>query len=115
MKLIQVVNARKALMEALSGQKLSFSLSYKIAKFMEFTDEDNKFFAENFRKTAEEHGTIDGDTYKIPTDKIDEFNKKIEELGNTEVDVRLEFTEADFSALNVTVEQATYLMPLIDK
>lgn len=94
MKLSKVINSIEGLNQ-LAKTKLPVSLGFRISTAINNLNP----LIENYYKTRNEllkkHGkeVIEKDKptgrYDIPKEKVDEFNKELEELNDTEIDVKL--------------------------
>lgn len=113
MKIVELLQARKVLTEH-SSVPLPSVLAYKIMKVLKGTDDDQTFFEEKYRDIIEKYakrsddGKIEnnGGAITIVPDKIDECQKAITDLNNTDVVLsNIKFSLAELAPLNFTVEE----------
>lgn len=86
--------ATKESMRSLCQERVSPRLAYKFMKFLSKIETEERFYNTKMREIIETYGERDdkggfvfvGDGIKIVKDKIDECNKKIADLSETEVD-----------------------------
>jgi dissimilatory sulfite reductase (desulfoviridin) alpha/beta subunit len=97
-------------------------VAYKLMKFLKSIENDTAFYDSKLVEIAQECAEKDGDKIKITEngelivakDKISEWNNKIVDLGNIEIEVRLpSFNIEDFSECNFTLEELSILEFLI--
>lgn len=85
------------ILQRISGDRLPVKISYAISKNMNLLKDDAVFYEEERVKLSEEYVQRDknnnpipsdnGNGYKIMEGKNEEFNKKLTELSNTEVEI----------------------------
>ena len=110
----------------LTSQKLPFALAYKFSKLATKLDEHARFYNENLQKLIEEYAEKDEDGQikideknqggiLIKTDLIEDFQNKVSELQNVEIEYDLPtFTFSDFEdKIELTTKEVYTLMPVI--
>lgn len=122
MKLIEVLNARKVIASK-AQVKVNFGTSYKFMKFIEATNEDEKFYNEKRAELIKTYATKDDkgefvikdDKYQFTDENFAEINKQLNELGATEVEVsdKMKFTEQELDKMEFTIEEVSLIYPLI--
>ena len=88
MKLGKVVGALPAL-QKLAAEKLTAKALYRVSKTLSRLDKEIEFFNTGHRKIVEELGEkVEGKegTYDIPAANREEFNKRMSELTDVEID-----------------------------
>lgn len=123
MKLIDVINARRVIINKASVKGISFGTSFKFMKFMKATDDDQKFYEEKRNEliekfaTKDENGTpiYEGDRYSFTDENFKEVNKQLVELAGTEVEISesLKFTEQELDKMEFTIEEVSAIYDLI--
>ena len=123
MKLIDVINARRVIINKASVKGISFGTSFKFMKFMKATDDDQKFYEEKRNEliekfaTKDENGTpiYEDDRYSFTDEKFKEVNKQLAELAETEVEISesLKFTEQELDKMEFTIEEVAAIYDLI--
>lgn len=116
MELIKVINARKVLDSLSEREDIGAHLAYWMTKFVVKTQNEHEFYASEIRKLFEKYGTIakeDGDTLRIPSEKVEEFNNAVEILSKTDVEEpNIRFSLSELSAeLKLSMKQ---MYPLLD-
>lgn len=116
MKLIEVVNARKALVEVTKESKLPFPIAYKITKFFKATNDDEVFYNEKISELFKQYGEDNGEgQILIPKEKVKEVNELAQELADTEVENSINFSADEFGSVNISVQECAALLPLIEE
>ena len=124
MKLINIYNARTVIETLADCKDISFSTAYWMAKFIERTHADNEFFVSEMSKLlgkyaeTDENGeyVTDGTNIKLKPDCVEEFNRRSEELQNTEVDdPNIRFKYSQLEDIKLSMKQIYPLMPFIDE
>ena len=123
MKLIDVINARRVIINKASVKGISFGTSFKFMKFMKATDDDQKFYEEKRNEliekfaTKDENGTpiYEDDRYSFTDENFKEVNKQLAELAETEVEISesLKFTEQELDKMEFTIEEVSAIYDLI--
>lgn len=123
MKLIDVINARRVIINKASVKGISFGTSFKFMKFMKATDDDQKFYEEKRNEliekfaTKDENGTpiYEDDRYSFTDENFKEVNKQLVELSETEVEISesLKFTEQELDKMEFTIEEVAAIYDLI--
>lgn len=123
MKLIDVINARRVIINKASVKGISFGTSFKFMKFMKATDDDQKFYEEKRNEliekfaTKDENGTpiYEDDRYSFTDENFKEVNKQLVELSETEVEISesLKFTEQELDKMEFTIEEVSAIYDLI--
>lgn len=109
MTLANIINARRAL--AFLNESMDFATAYKIAKFIDKTDSEQKFFDQQTRDILDKYK--EGDT--IPDEKVADANKEIELVTSTEVeDPGIRFAIEDFKGVKLTPAQAFQLLSFME-
>lgn len=113
MTLLQVMTARKALNDVAADKKLPFKIQYAIAMFLKGTDENEKFWNEQVQQVVAEYGNEDG---TIPAEKIEDANKKLNELSEIEASVPMfKMTAEQLEAIDaITLQQVYAILPFIE-
>ena len=99
-------------------------VTYKVMKFLKSIESDVAFYNNKLTEIAQECAEKDGDKIKtdengnliLANDKISEWNDKIADLANIEIEVPLpSFKLEDFNECNFTLEELSILEPLISE
>ena len=115
--LIQIKNIFKPDMEFKDIQ-----VGYKVMKFLKSIENDTNFYDTKLTEIAQECAEKDGDKIKttengnlfLAKDKISEWNDKIADLADIDIEVTLpSFKLEDFSQCNFNLEELSILEPLI--
>lgn len=97
-------------------------VGYKVMKFLKSIENDVNFYNSKLAEIAQECAEKDGDKIKttengnlvLAKDKISEWNDKIADLVNIDIEVTLpSFKLEDFSQCNFNLEELSILEPLI--
>ena len=97
-------------------------VGYKVMKFLKSIENDTNFYNTKLTEIVEECAEKDGDKIKtakngnliLAKDKISEWNSKIADLANIEVEVNLpSFKLEDFAECDFTLEELSILEFLI--
>ncbi len=113
MKLKNILQIRKVI-ENHKQDKMATNLAYKFVKFLKASDKEETFYDNQITLLFDEYsqknedGTIknDGQSIFIVPELIDEFNKKLAELQDTEVDKpEISFTLKELENLSFTVDE----------
>ena len=117
--LIQINNIFKPNMEFENIQ-----VGYKIMKFLKSIESDVAFYNNKLSEIAQECAEKDGDKLKMNKngnlillkEKIEEWNKKVADLANVEIEVNLpSFKLEDFTKCSFNLEELSILELLISE
>ncbi len=118
MKLIDLMNSETALIK-LYSMELPISLSFKIKMNIKEIKPVLQDFKEKRLEIFKKYGTQKGNSYELPKDMPEEFNKalkKLDELGNTEIELQLQAISLDdFKDVKITpelLEKIEYMLVL---
>ena len=99
-------------------------VGYKVMKFLKSIESDTAFYDTKLTEIAQECAEKEGDKIKttengnivLAKDKIFEWNNKVADLANVEIDVNLpSFKLEDFNECDFTLEELSILEPLISE
>ena len=124
MKLIEVLNARKVIASKAQAKGAGFRTLLKFTKFINATEEDEKFYNEKRAEliktyaTKDENGefVIKNNQYQFTDENWNTINEKFAELNTTEVDVSddLKFETSELEKIEgFTLEEVSLIYPLI--
>lgn len=122
MKIINLIQIRNIFKPDMKFKDIQ--VGYKVMKFLKSIENDASFYDSKLIEIAKECAEKDGDKIKtdergnliIANDKISEWDSKIVDLGNIEVEVKLpSFKLEDFSECGFTLEELSILEPLISE
>lgn len=122
MKLINLIQIKNTFKPDMKFKDIQ--VGYKVMKFLKSIESDTIFYDTKLTEIAQECAEKDGDKIKttengnivLAKDKISEWNNKIANLADVEVDVTLpSFKLEDFSECNFTLEELSILEPLISE
>ena len=109
MTLGDVINARRVLSSI--SEPVEFATAYKIAKFIDATETEQKLFDEKGKEILEKY-QVDG---VIPSDKENEADAEFNTLALTEVEKpSTKFVVDDFKGLKITSVQAFILLKFME-
>lgn len=125
MKMYQVLEFQKLYTE-LKDRSMPFKTVRKFSKLFSRLEEEVTFYQENFKKLVDEYSEKDeegnpvlldnGQGVKIKEDLITECNMKVDELNNLDVEITdIKFNEEEFENLNLTIGEASFLIPFIEE
>lgn len=118
MKLVKIVDARQVLEGLSEKDNISAHLAYWMAKFVSRTKEEHTFYVREMQKLFNSFATKKPDgTVLIPNEKVDEFNKAVEALDETDVEdpgIRFNLSELS-SELKLSMKQIFPLLDFIDE
>lgn len=117
MELIKVVNAKKVLESMADKEDIGAHLSYWMTRFVVKAQHEHDFYLSETRKLISKYAETDEDgSVRIPTDKIEEFNNAVEELGKTDVEApNIKFALSEISSeLKLSMKQMYSLLDFID-
>lgn len=124
MKLIEVLNARKVIASKAQATGAGFRTLLKFKKFINATEEDEKFYNEKRAELIKTYATKDdkgefvikNDQYQFTDENWNAINEKFAELNTTEVDVSddLKFETSELEKIEgFTLEEVSLIYPLI--
>lgn len=118
-----IFNAVPALRE-ISSKEFPGSTTFKIARLIRELDKEIQLFEEERMKIANKYGEKDEEgnlipqengIIKISEDKIQECNKELQALFETQVEINANKLSADiFDTIEMTPTQAMNLEPIVD-
>ena len=122
MKLINLIQIKNIFKPNMKFKDIQ--VGYKVMKFLKSIESDTAFYDTKLAEIAQECAEKDGDKIKttdngnlvLAKDKISEWNNKVADLANVEIDVNLpSFNLEDFNECNFTLEELSILEPLISE
>lgn len=122
MKLINLIQIKNVFKPDMKFRDIQ--VCYKVIKFLKSIENDIIFYDTKLTEIAQECAEKDGDKIKttenghlvLAKDKITEWNSKITDLADMEIDVILpSFKLEDFNECNFTLEELSILEPLISE
>ncbi len=122
MKLINLIHIKSIFKPDMKFKDIQ--IGYKVMKFLKSIENDTSFYDTKLTEIAQECAEKDGDKIKttesgnlvLAKDKISEWNSKIGDLANLEIEVNLpSFKLEDFTECNFTLEELSILEPLISE
>ena len=122
MKLIDLIQIKNIFKPDMKFKDIQ--VGYKVMKFLKSIESDTTFYNTKLTEIAQECAEKDGDKIKttengnlvLAKDKISEWNSKVSDLSNIEVEVALpSFKLEDFSECNFSLEELSKLEPLISE
>ena len=122
MKLINLIQIKNIFKPDMKFKDIQ--VGYKIMKFLKSIEIDTTFYDTKLTEIAQECAEKDGDKIKttengnlvLSKDKISDWNNKIADLANIEVEVNLpSFKLGDFNECNFTLEELSVLESLISE
>lgn len=122
MKLINLIQIKNVFKPDMKFKDIQ--VGYKVMKFLKSIENDTNFYDTKLTEIAQECAEKDGDKIKttengnlvLAKDKISEWNDKIADLANIEIEVTLpSFKLEDFSECNFTLEELSILEILISE
>lgn len=122
MKLINLIQTKNIFKPNMKFKDIQ--VGYKVMKFLKSIENDIEFYNTKLIEIAQECAEKDGDKIKtdengnliLAKDKITEWNSKIVDLGNVEIEVNLpSFKLENFNDCNFTLEELSILEPLISE
>lgn len=120
MKLINLVKINNIFKPDMKFKDIQ--VGYKVMKFLKSIENDVSFYNSKLTEIAQDCAEKDGDKIKttdngnlvLAKDKITEWNDKIEDLADIDIEVTLpSFKLKDFNECNFTLEELSILEPLI--
>lgn len=122
MKLINLIQIKNIFKPDMKFEDIQ--VGYKIMKFLKSIENDTTFYDVKLTEIAHECAEKDGDEIKtsengnliLAKDKISEWNSKIADLANIEIEISLpSFKLEDFTECDFTLEELSILEPLISE
>lgn len=122
MKLINLIQIKSVFKPDMKFKDIQ--VGYKIMKFLKSIENDIDFYNMKLSEIAQECAEKEGDTIKttqkgnivLSKDKIAEWNDKVSDLANIEIEVLLPtFTLEDFDGCDFTLEELSTLESLISE
>ena len=122
MKLINLIKIKNIFKPDMKFKDIQ--VGYKIMKFLKSIESDTAFYDTKLVEIAQECAEKDEDGIKtdergnliLAKDKISEWNSKIEDLANIEVEVAIpSFKLEDFNECNFNLEELSILESLISE
>ena len=122
MKIINLIQIRNIFKPDMKFKDIQ--VTYKVMKFLKSIENDIVFYDTKLTEIAQECAEKDGDKIKttenggivLSKDKIEEWNSKVKDLANVEIEVTLPiFKLEDFVECNFTLEELSMLEPLISE
>lgn len=122
MKLINLIQIKNVFKPDMKFEDIK--VTYKVMKFLKSIENDTTFYDTKLTEIAQECVEKDGDKIKttengnpvLAKDKISEWNSKVSDLANIEIEVNLpSFKLEDFSQCNFNLEELSILEPLISE
>lgn len=120
MKLINLIQIKNIFKPDMKFKDIQ--VGYKVMKFLKSIENDVNFYNSKLTEIAQDCAEKDGDKIKttengnlvLAKDKITEWNDKIEDLANIDIEVTLpSFKLEDFSQCNFNLEELSILESLI--
>ena len=120
MKLINLIQIKNIFKPDMKFKDIQ--VGYKVMKFLKSIENDVNFYNSKLTEIAQDCAEKDGEKIKttengnlvLAKDKITEWNDKIEDLANIDIEVTLpSFKLEDFSQCNFNLEELSILEPLI--
>ena len=122
MKLINLVQLKNIFKPDMQFKNIQ--VGYKVMKFLRSIESDTTFYDTKLTEIAQECAEKDGDKIKttengniiLSKDKISDWNSKIADLANVEVEIKLPcFELEDFAECNFSLEELSVLEHLISE
>lgn len=123
MKLIDVVNARKVIVNKAAAKGVNFSTAFKFMKFMKATEDDERFYETKRKELIEKFATkdeqgnviVENNQCSFTDENLKEINKQLVELAETKVEIpeSLKFTEQELDKMEFTIEEVSVIYDLI--
>ena len=122
MKLINLIQIKNIFKPDMKIKDIQ--VAYKVVKFLKSIESDTTFYDTKLTEIAQECAEKDGDKIKttkngnlvLAKDKISEWNTKITDLANIDIEVNLPvFKLEDFTGCDFTLEELNTLESLISE
>ena len=118
MELIKVINAKQAIEKLADNENIGAHLAYWMTKFVTKSQKEHEFYIDEMRKIVAKHGQIAEDgMVNIDPDKVDDFNKAVQDLQTTDVEepgIRFSLSEIS-RELKLSMKQIYPLIDFIDE
>ena len=120
MKLINLIQIKNVFKPDMKFKDIQ--VGYKVMKFLKSIETDVSFYNNKLAEIAQDCADKDGDKIKttdngnlvVAKDKISEWNDKITDLANIDIEVTIpSFKLEGFSQCNFNLEELSILEPLI--
>lgn len=102
MTYLNLINSQEAI-SRLAKEKLKVKEAVKVARLIKGFTEEIEVFNEQRQKIIDEYGEVVDDGYKIPENKINDFNDAMTELLTTKLEKSYEPIEIE-SDVNISVD-----------
>lgn len=120
MKLYQILNLPHVY-ETIFEKNLPFSLAYKLNKLAEAVNKELEFYRNSMTKLIDEYAEkengqpvlLENGDIKIIPEKINECQRRINELQNVEITIDVSFTPEELEPLEMSIKDLQNLMPFI--
>ena len=120
MKLYQILNLPHVY-ETILEKNLPFSFAYKLNKLAEAVNKELEFYRNSMTKLIDEYAEkengqpvlLENGDIKIIPEKINECQKRINELQNVEITIDVSFTPEELEPLEMSIKDLQNLMPFI--
>ena len=123
MKLKNLLTARKVIFQH-KDDRVPSCLAYKLMRFIKASDSDEAFYNEKLQQAINEYSLKDekgknkvvNGNIAIEPAKIDEFNKTVEEIQNTDVDTpQIKFSIRELEPICLSVSEIYSLDEFIEE
>lgn len=123
MKLANLINIR-GILARLGQAMLPAQTAYKIAKFVQKTADDEKFYYDRRQQLIEQYAQHDDkgelvttdNRYHFDDDKVELWNTSMAELQDTDVDApTIKFRVEEFATVNFSAQEMMTLDAIIDE
>lgn len=119
MKNGEVLNLYQTICELIQDKNLKFNIQtgYALLKDKAILEDEAKIIYEARHQILKNYGKIEDGVYKVPQEKIDEANLKIQELMNIESGIEEKLRKISFNQINenLRLEQIEGLMPILNE
>ena len=120
MKLYQILNLPH-IYETILEKNLPFSLAYKLNKLAEAVNKELEFYRNSMTKLIDEYAEkengqpvlLENGDIKNNPEKINECQRRINELQNVEITIDVSFTPEELEPLEMSIKDLQNLMPFI--
>lgn len=123
MKLANLINIR-GILSRMGQAMLPAQTAYKIAKFVQNTADDEKFYYDRRQQLIEQYAQHDDkgelittdNKYHFDDDKVELWNTSMAELQDTDVDVpTIKFRVEEFATVNFSAQEMMTLDAILDE
>ena len=119
MKNGEILNLYQTICELIQDKNLKFNIQtgYALLKDKAILEDEAKIIYEARHQILKNYGKIEDGVYKVPQEKIDEANLKIQELMNIESGIEEKLRKISFNQINenLRLEQIEGLMPILNE